>query len=498
MTSLADNYSKLEHANLDSQDSDFCLRYLVENNFLFKKNSKPNATALAVQKANQCRMTSLFNGAVYFPYDVRHIVLSQIARDRLCENSSKSYWNQIAYETDGVRLVVDVDATRVIGPDELDKFGLYLSETLCEYFPMSTKEQPIDVVCSVCGPRLKKGVQSSGVHFIAHVQVTFDQARQIIYAFKLRLYRDRLLDMSAIEIDAGIYKTNTVNLRLIYNHKIENCPVCNDQTADRICCSFCDRSGLVTSNHTYTPQKCFRASAPRSTIDDERFKELHKDVETVFQSNSIWSDPDELRPDYTKPERHPLHTCETTAPEPQAKTKAPRGGKSVKHTILDKGNKAYDMLQGFLWRISLQQIRPWDGIVISDIKITGKSSATIAVTGQGSNWCVYANKDHGNNRIFFTLRKSTGKLAVRCHSTKHGCQEKSIMEFEVPMIIINHIFQGAEPNGLNFKALFPIYDEGSRKRGGLPSLQDDRIKRAKEREQLNEVAKLSAFYKTFK
>jgi hypothetical protein len=505
MTSIADNYSKLDHEtpkpdpeNPNSCDSNFCLRYLVKNNYFFQKNAKPIAAVLATQEANKCRMTSLYSGSVHFPYEARHEVLAQIAMDRACQRTPKSYWNQIAYETDGVRLVVDIDATRVIAPAELDKFGLYLSETLREYFPKSIREKPIDVVCSVCGPRLKKGVQSSGVHMIAHVQATFDQARQIIFAFKLRLHTDRLLDMSAIEIDAGIYKTNMVNLRLIYNYKIEKCPVCNDQMHERICCHFCDHSGLVTSNHTYIPQKCFQATAAGSVIDDERFKELHKDMLSVFQSNSIWAESDELREDYTRPERHPLHTCELKPSGPATKAKTPRGGKTATLTLLDKSNQGYDMLQNFLWRIVFNGVHPWEGIIITDIKITGKkNSATIAVTGVGSNWCVYANKAHGNNRIYFTLKKQ-GLLTVHCHSKKYNCQEEAKREFEVPLVISNHIFQ-CPNNDFNFKSLFPVHERASQKREAdlCPTKQEERIKRIKDRNHLSKLAELSAFYKAF-
>ncbi len=499
-TGLAAHFSKLDNVDLTDQSRNYCLRFIRENHYFYRACENPPQAVLDMRQANKCRLTSMYSGSVHFPYEARHEVLKHIAYDVQTKNTTKSFWNQMAYEDEGVRLVVDIDTSRVLSPAELDLFGTTLADTLTAYYPRSTAERPIDVVCSVCGPRPKKGVQSSGVHMVCHVQTTFEQARQIIFGFKLRLHMHRTLDLQSVVVDAGIYKTNVVNLRMIYNHKIETCPLCEDDRLRRITCSFCDRSGLATSNHVYTPFKCFQATKTGGVISDDRFRELHANALKVVTSNSIWAEDDDKRDDYTKPNLDPHHACDEQPSGQKDAGGARKRPPTAETTSLPQSNQAYELLRNFLWDVVFDGIKPWDGILITDIKLNAKgNSATVVVDGMGSRWCIYAKKVH-NNRIYFTINKKS-MLTVHCHSDKYNCKQKSKHVFDINQVIANYIFTGQSGVGLSLKrvCLLPSAVTDLLQVGETNNDNDvhrrQRLQKAKENNFKAEIARLSAFYK---
>src|SRR5687768_10013086 len=100
------------HIRVDSQtvmashDKYFSRRFLMQNNFFSQKNDQVTPELnLILQQCPRPRLTSFDGGNVHFPLNRRHEVLQHIAYD--AQSDGVMYWNQLAYEDEGMRFAVD-------------------------------------------------------------------------------------------------------------------------------------------------------------------------------------------------------------------------------------------------------------------------------------------------------------------------------------------------------------------------------------------------------
>lgn len=406
--------------------------------------------------------TSLINGTVLMEYDNRHMALKHIAYD--IETKSAGFWNQLGYEKEGFRLVMDIDAhDRILSNPEIERMGNILVKTLQEYYTQF-EEKPIVVAASKCGPRLKKGKLSTGLHFIAHVRVTLEEAKQLIFAYRIRLKKLQF-NMKGLDVDAAIYrsKARSVSLRMIHSHKKEECPMCTNDYQTRFTCTFCMHRGEVMSKWTYVPVAVFDGEGK---INDQLYEKMHSDYLTMVLSHSVWSEPGEERTDFLKPELDPSFLLDEEDQQARKKQKMP--GMSTTQTRrrqsavpLAASHPGYDQLQLFIRSIYWKGKRWWSDVEISNIDLTpDKRIAFINLSSHspGCSMCLYAMKDHGGNRIYFTLSRK-GILTHYCRSEKkeYDCKSKQKITFQVRGEIANAIFgiEGPPP-------LIPTYVDRSK------------------------------------
>ena len=462
---IHDHFTRVIHPNLNKRSKFFSQRYFQDKGYFFRKHDQLSAEAkLFKHEHPQSRITSFQGGNVHFPYEDRQEVLKHIAYD--IQTESAIYWNQRAFdvEKEGTRLVIDLDSdNRIIQDNEICQISRVLWQTLKAYFT-NFAEQPIDIFVAKCGPRVKKGNLSVGVHIIAHVKVSIPQAKQIIFGFGLRLKKTLHIDMTGIEVDDKIYRenNNSCSLRMIYCHKIEPCPLCKDRRDQRMQCDFCQRDGCVISKSTYEPRFALNPTTGRS--DEQYFRSKNSGFFQIVKNYSIWPDsPTEYRDDYERPKGDCLYTLEEKYQlEQKNARKRKREGKLTKAEKKQKRvhrdethHQVYDMLEEYLHQLEWKGNTWWDGIVVDEINLTSKSRlAWVKVSGQGCTMCPYAMKDHGTNKIYFKISCS-GTLQFCCYSEKHGCKTKDPIKMELPGYLIQKLFDLKGP-----PSLYPPRDTG--------------------------------------
>jgi len=442
------NYFKpITNFDENNTEQDFSMRFAMLNHYFHRSFDEVTAEKKSIRdKCPKPRITAFCNGSLFFPYEERHEFLKHVAYD--VESNSTTYWNQIAYEEDGMRLVIDIDSEkRVLSDSEINKIGIVLWKTLSEYYT-DFKSRPIEVLGSKCGPRMKKGNLSVGLHFVCHVSTTIEEAQQIIYGFKLRLLKNQWINMTGLDVDTSIYKVNArmVSLRMVYSSKIEDCVVCGNLTEKRLSCLACERRGLMVSRFNYEP---VLAVDGNGSISVNHFAKLHGDFKDIIRNHSIWSEESDHRTDYCKPPLDPIFTVsdndpieDDTAVNGKKRKRSETPAKVPKGTPLKITDASYNLVEEYIRKINWQGQKYFDGVNVDNIVISkGNRSAQIFISGIGSSFCIYAMKDHGSNRVWFSLNKK-GILTFYCNSKKkeYGCKEMERIKFEMPLRISNMVF----------------------------------------------------------
>ena len=457
-TCIQDHYAQVVKPRLDEEQKFYSQRYFVQKRYLHGKYDEITPDKQHLFKlCPRPRITAFSQGSVYFPYEDREEVLRMIAYD--IQTNSTMYWNQIAYlkEGEGCRLVVDVDSnTRILSNVEIHKIAKCLWQTLKAYYT-NFDTRPIDIMTAKCGPRIKKGNLSTGVHIVCHVNVTLEQARQIIYGLLLRLHADHTFDMKGLDLDDGIYKSKAqqCSMRMVYCHKIEKCPLCEDTIERRQSCDFCGRRGEVISKSSYEP---LCAVDPRTGQDSpEYFGSKNENWLALVHNYSIWPEEDDMRDDYVKPMTDPEYTVQKRY-QKEMKTsgevRGHHGSRRNRNKPLKKlrGNDpSYELLQEWLHQLEWKGKRWWQGIDINRIELTeNKRLAWVFVTGMGSTFCPYVMRGHTSNRIWLSVSRK-GVLTFYCHSKKDTrCGDtKNRVRFDLPGRIPQQLFKLSGPPSLN-------------------------------------------------
>jgi len=410
-------------------DRFYSMRYFHRNHYLFHKNQQatPESDSIKHECANP-RLTTFEGGSVHFPWHKRGEALRHIAWD--ISVGQRLFWNQIAYEDEGMRFAADIDSERLISDGEIVSIAQIMWQTLKDYFSAFSMS-PIDIFVSKCGPRLKRGRMSVALHIVCHVQVTAEQAHQLTMGFTLRMASE--IDMTNLTVDKGIFNLDkrTANLRMIYCNKLDECPECKGDSLEKAGCSICQKSGFIVSKFTYKPALYVHGGdAP----DTSNFEAAHSDFEACVRAHSLWVESQrEVRADFKRPESDPeferkLKKAATNTAEPQPQT--------------TKSLAGYHEVQA-----EIRRMHPaWKDIVVKNITPKG-AYVRVSVTGRGSGSCQYQAKDHGAERIYFKVSKH-GELIQGCWSTKYSCAE--LMRdrpicVHIPMSVTHLLFGESNP-----------------------------------------------------
>lgn len=439
--SLKDHFTVIVKPRKNTKEAFFSFRYFTEKQYFHRKNDRlTSAKKALLEKCPRPRITSFSQGSIYFPYEDREEVLKMISYDVMSQ--STIYWNQMAYDmpNEGFRLALDFDSdTRVVTDAEIIQIARVLWKTLKDYYT-DFEKNPIDIYIAKCGPRIKKNKLSTGVHIIAHVRVSMAVAQQIIYGFNLRLKLDSSIDMTGIVVDDGIYKVNgnQCSLRMIYCNKLEKCPLCRNTNELRQGCEFCDRLGEVISTSTYEPSAMLNPSTGKH--DKEYFLRKNPDFFQMVKNYSLWPEPIDETHIYVKPLTDPVYESNSKNAKKRPAAGISTTNKPLKPIKLT--DPAYVLLEDFIHTIVWDGKKWWDGIRIDNIALTeNERIGFVYISGLGSTCCPYAQKDHENNRIWFSITRK-GILTCYCHSDKkeYGCKTKDRIQFQVPGDIYQKIF----------------------------------------------------------
>jgi hypothetical protein len=450
-TRIVDHFTQLVMPKLGVPEQFFSFSYFHEHHFFHSKTDKITPEKKNLLKS--CpgpRITAFTQGSIYFPYEKKDEVLEMISYD--VQTECPMYWNQIAYDVpnEGCRLVIDLDSDiRILSNIEINKIARILWSTLKEYYT-DFDTHPIDIYIAKCGPRIKKKNLSTGVHIVCHVKVTIPQAKQIIYGFNLRIAQDPGINMKNINIDDGIYKekSNSCSTRMIYCNKLEKCPVCEDDTERRRACNFCNKDGVAISKSTYEPMGCIHPETGKS--DAVYFKSKNNDFLDIVKNYSIWPEVADQKHTYAKPSIDPMYVNKEKVGQ---KRQGPALSKQLKK--IRTSDPSYSLLEEFIQNLTWKGNKWWSGITITNIALTeNERLGWVYVTGIGSTMCPYAMKDHGDNRIWFSVSRN-GVLTVYCHSVKeeYGCKTKDRIKFDLPGKITQQIFGLEGPPSLQKKSL---------------------------------------------
>ncbi len=419
--------------NLSDLKQFHTLRMCYANKWIVKKNDGQDHKKL-LEICLKPLITLWSGGNIHFPYKQKDNILKEIAKD--IEAGTPMCFNQMAYEDNGFRLLIDVDSGRLMHPDEILQFAFVLTKTLREYYT-NFNTNPIPIIIAVCGPRMKKLKISTAIHFIAHVQPTMKEAKQLTYAYTLRLRSDSSINMQDIVIDTDIYKVdaNLANLRMIYSSKLDTCVICNDDKFCRQSCTLCKSRGTIVSKFTYEPQFVIIGDNDDPSIFAEY---ISKDYLTMVRNCSIWPEEKDKRDDYCKPQMDPEASDES---KKRKQSFEPRQVSSQSKLF---SNSLYDALEEELKRIQIEEENPWKDLTITSISPLKTAGARIYVDGIGSTFCLYAKKDHGTRGIWFHLSRRS-VMTFRCNSNLYGCENAHkdndrVIKFIISQRITNDIF----------------------------------------------------------
>ena len=500
--SLADHFRPIMKSRSDQEDAFFSYRYFLKTKAFITKRERDTPANTAMKKLLEIcpnpRISAFSQGSLHFAYESRDEVLKMISLD--IRQACPMYWNQMAYdkEGEGCRLVVDIDSNeRVVPDDQICRISNVLWQTLKAYYPKDFATVPIDIYVAKCGPRIKKGKLSTGIHIIAHVKVNFQQYKQLMFGFKSRLQADSTLDMKGLEVDDDIYKASGYcSLRMIFCNKVEKCPLCKNEVSLRQACDFCDRMGEVISKSTYEPLCCIN---PTTGINDPAYFQQHNgDFLEILKNYSIWPEARDSAHEFIRPETDPNYVSTTGSQRKSSAAEAKKHMKKIKAT-----DPVYELLQEFIRDISYNGKKWWERIIVDNVSLTeNQKVAWVSVTGLCATMCPYAQKDHGDNRIYFLVTRG-GQITVRCRSKKveYGCQTKPRISFSLPGTITQQIFgisgppnvlRSSGPRSAEEKNL--TYHEFVRKQGKVGITRKDMRKTESNLRQENRLKHLSTFY----
>ncbi len=431
------HFQRCVRETLVSEDRFYLYRWMHANDYFVRKGDEPTPRRKVLMRiCPKPLLTSFCGGSAHFPYSERFEMLDQLALD--ASSGSPMYWNQIAYDREGMgsRLVVDVDCGRTVAGQEIKVMGRTLWATLKRYYT-GFAARPIPIYVARCGPRLKKGKMSTGVHIVAHVRASIEQSQQIIMSYSNALRR-ALDNPSLVEVDSAIYKAKSrqVSCRMLYCSKIEDCPYCEDHRERRLTCQLCGKDGVMVSRHTYEP---YLRLDPATGRPVERTASAGADDwSSIMRHYSIWSEEGDERDDYERPENEPTY-------EAEVKFRKEPGARSGKRKVVREvkvSNPAFELLHEFFNDFRHDQKDWWAGMDVQSITVTGSGNmAFINVTGTGSQMCPYKGGKHGSNRIYLTLNKR-GTLTFQCYCKKseYACQTAPRITAEVPSAVVQKVF----------------------------------------------------------
>jgi hypothetical protein len=356
--------------------------------------------------------TLLVGGSVHGDISLRDQLLRAIAHDARLD--APQYWNLVAYESLGYRLVLDLDSLCMLSKAQIFTLTRVARQMLREYYT-EFETSPIPVFTSVVGPRPKKGKMATSVHIICHVQVTYVQAIQLIEAYRLRIQRETSLPITEIDVDAAIYKhqEKSVSIRAIYSRKRENCPACKSVEEERLVCEFCKGLGQMSLKDFYRPYQMLGQS---DELSAEEFQRFHSCFEDVFRHHAPWIYTDaEKRTDYKIPPFDPdvkeLEHSDTERRSNPVQTKA---------APVPCCHPSYQLLQEDINRIQWKGQCPWKDVTVKSVSVN-ENTAFVQVSGLGNTWCSHVDRSHGSNRIYFVVDRKTGSLRQHCYSKKEPC-----------------------------------------------------------------------------
>ncbi len=420
------------------------LRYFQSQQMLvFDKKSK-------TQRERTGRMYfTLFNGGtVLYTLSQRDRVLQLLGED--LKSETPMFYNQVGYEDEGFRLVVDIDSQGPLTFAEERRLIELLEATLRRYY-RQYGENPIPIYVAQCKNRLKKTKLTTSLHMIAHVMVTLEQAKQILHAYDLCLKREVPELMQMLTVDSGIYKEGTASvwMRFIYCYKVDECPLCGGDPAKCMSCLACGGKGKVCSKQTYVPALYSCGDGP---VAPEEFARLHSSFHQMACDYSVWVlKHQERRTDYERPATDPVYQVQEAEEKKRAKAVK---GKRTGAPPLSGANPAYEMVEEILHKIIWLDRKPWEGISVDRIVVSSARRALISVSNLGSTYCLYVNKDHTSNRVYFILDNVEKKLVLMCHSDHDpACKDKhKRISFSVPDIVCQKVFgTQAPPNPLQLR-----------------------------------------------
>jgi hypothetical protein len=392
---------------------------------------------------------------IYFPFSEKETVLRMLATD--LHQARVPFYNQIAYDApgQGFRLAVDIDASkRLITDTELIQMVASLSAVLERYYV--GKDIPLFV--STSGPKWKDGHEVISIHIIAHVKVSFSEAKQLIYSYRLALKADDSIDMSGLEVDDGIYKDKSAkcnyescNLRLIYSHKKEKC--LNTETDDEHqTCPLCKGVKFIVSRKVYEPKFVYR----HKNLDTDYFKQTHDNYFNILKNHNLWvNEASDVMDGYQIPFGTLSYECELRFEKDFQEGKFVTNPKKRKRnhpeTVLENVNMN-KRFESFLRKITHNSERPFMHIrvrFITEVKTNKNHTLTIFVEGEGAGQCLYEQKDHGQGRIFFSYNVKTFTLRIGCFSKLYeACQrqwdDKTCIKFDVEP----WVYSGVDPKQL--------------------------------------------------
>ena len=389
------------------------------------------------------RFTMFCGGSVYMPRQALKQAYTLLAKD--IEQGQVTFWNEMAYEDEGMRLAVDIDTRKELTLKEVLTFASMLSQTLREYYG----NHPIPIFVAQAGPalKIKRDGQflSTRLHMIAHVAVTYMQARQLLFGYAQRL-RETSLDLTLIEIDADIYKntkTPFVSLRFVYNCKNDRCYQCRGDLHVRSTCLTCQGAGYLTQTTVYEPLLCLSGAEPLplTALNDAFHEANHASFVQITRNYSINMQDEsvERAPTFTKPAMDP--SWQVLEPD----KKQYHNARVV--TNVPPGLKAF-----LCQRVYENQVM-WPKIYVTKLKIsteTKRPSAIISVDGIGSSRCPYKGGVHSHSRVFFTIaatndNRTLFQLKVHCSSSRNPlCKRHKTVTFPVPAALGRRVF-GLDP-----------------------------------------------------
>lgn len=261
-------------------------------------------------------------------------------------------------------------------------------------------------------------------------------------------------------LDLCVYEPHG-SLRWLGSDKCETCTSCRNNAKYRPTCSACAGKGRIAAGRPYIPMCTLHGDG---TPDNAYTDRLYADWAEAVRCTSIrCRAKDVLTPGFKRYESAPSPPhIQTEVTDKTTTTTVCRefpddreGLKAIKRCKQPiRADDLLDTIETILSTFTAKEHRRTE-LVSAYYSDTTKREIWVKVEGEGSNYCYKVNRNHNNNRIYFSL--TAQGIAQRCWSRKNRCCTKFVGErFPISAQSVQKLFP--QPAGRNRSVIEPTND----------------------------------------
>lgn len=405
------------------------------------------------------RFVTLFSGGCYMAYlDEYDRALEHYAQD--IRQGRVMTVNEIANNCDGIRPFFELDYRLSSEPSAavLEKHAQMAHAVLVECFP--GRSITLAVAKSSLA-KVKGGQVAMGLHLVCpDLRVTTNVLRRLALLLDVRMTSNEAQYRGLV--DTAPYHTETASLRLLFSHKMIDCPFCEGQASVRAQkdaqwgagqvkelvkptiepeepawepaeqCAYCTGSKKAICPSVYQPYCHIDALGVSDAREGDRLQQVRKftivpssygthDVPVFPDDAPLVSDavPNQMGAVYQTEQKSIQRRKDTTTVSP----------------------KLHPDVYGLVRKLLVELFPSHKTCAVDHVqhrqhKRPNKSILYINVKGRGARYCLHKGEPHRSNRVYFVIDCRRRTMAQHCY--KAGCHKEKLSQHTIKIPIPDH------------------------------------------------------------